>query len=286
MTRKIKVAICYDFDGTLSPDNMQEDTLIPLLNMEKDEFWSEVNTTAKKHNMDIVLAYMNLMIERAAQKNIPLTKENLKKFGKNIRLYKGIETWFDRINTYAAEKNFEVEHYVISSGIEEIILGTRIAKAFKHIFASSFYYNKQGIATMPATAVNYTNKTQHLFRINKGIFNYFENDKINRHIPSQDKYIQFEHMIYIGDGETDIPSMKMASSQGGHSIAVYDTQKEGSRKVTKEIYNYLRADFIAQTDYSKNSELEYIVKMILDNMEVRKRYLEFRQKTRKEISNI
>lgn len=285
MVKKTKIAICYDFDGTLSPDNMQEDTLIPLLGMNKDQFWIEVGNIAKKHNMDIVIAYMNLIIERAQQKNIPITKENLKKFGRNVRLYKGVETWFDRINLYAATKNLEVEHYIISSGIEEMILGTRINKAFKHIFASSFYYNK-GIATMPATVVNYTNKTQHLFRINKGIFNYYENNLVNRHTPQNEKYIQFKDIIYIGDGETDVPSMKMVSLQGGHAIAVYDPKKEKSRQSAKDIYNHFRANFVAVTDYSKGSELEQIVKTVLDKLEIQAKFFELQKKIRKEISSL
>jgi hypothetical protein len=161
-------------------------------------------------------------------------------------------------------------------------MGTRIAKAFKHVFASSFYYN-DGIAEKPATAINYTNKTQHLFRINKGIFNYYENKKINQHTPHEGKYIQFSNMIYIGDGETDVPCMKMVMYQGGHAIAVYNPLKENSRDTALELFDHKRTNFIAPTDYSKGSEIENIVKLIVDKIDTQSKCSDIKNKTKKEL---
>lgn len=275
-----KVAICYDFDGTLSPYNMQEVSFIPALGMTPEQFWIEVKKNAKENNMDEVLAYMNLMIDKAREKNMPMTLLDLVKHGKNVSFFKGVDTWFERINEYATSLGLEAEHYVISSGIEEIIKGTPIGKKFNHIFACRFMYN-QGAAIQPATAVNYTNKTQFLFRINKGIFNYYENEAVNRYTPNEDKYVHFSNMIYIGDGETDVPCMKMVMYQGGKAVAVYNPDKkeqkekkvggkivqnarQSAKQIAMELYEHNRADFIAPTDYSKDSPLEKIVKNIID----------------------
>lgn len=299
--QRTKIAICYDFDGTLSPDIMQEVSFIPSLGMTPAEFWAEVKHNAKESNMDEILAYMNLMIAKAKENKQPMTLLNLTKHGKKVRLFKGVENWFGRINKYAASLGLEVEHYVISSGVEEIIRGTTIGKKFNHIFACRFMYHDR-CAIQPATAVNYTNKTQFLFRINKGIFNYYENEAVNRYMPNEDKYIHFSNMIYIGDGETDVPCMKMVMYQGGQAIAVYNPEKKGqkekldsrgnvirkgrksAKQTAMELYQHGRADFIAPTDYSANSQIEKIVKNIIDGISVRVKCQEIKDKINKDLA--
>lgn len=288
MENRTKIAICYDFDGTLSPDNMQEVSFIPKIGMSPHHFWQKVNENAKLNNMDSVLSYLNLMIDMAKIKGVPMSKEDLKNHGKEVKLFAGLNTWFDRINEYGQSKNIEIEHYIISSGCEEIINGTKIADKFKHIFACSFVYN-QNNAVKPATAVNYTNKTQHLFRINKGIFNYWQNDELNCYTPPQSKYIPFSNMIYIGDGETDVPCMKMVMYQGGQAIAVYNPDKNGdenhksAKEIAVELYKHKRADFIAPTNYEKGSEIEEIVKNIIDEITVRTKSNEIKAKIDKDL---
>ena len=299
--QRTKIAICYDFDGTLSPDIMQEVSFIPSLGMTPADFWAEVKQNAKESNMDEILAYMNLMIEKARQKKLPMSLLSLTKHGKKVQIFKGVETWFERINKYAASLGLEVEHYVISSGVEEIIRGTSIGKKFNHIFACRFMYNQRN-AVQPATAVNYTNKTQFLFRINKGIFNYYENEAVNQYMPNEDKYIHFSNMIYIGDGETDVPCMKMVMYQGGQAIAVYNTEKKerkekrdskgkviqkakkSAKQTALELYEHGRADFIAPTDYSSGSQIETIVKNIIDGISVRSKCLEIKDKITKDLA--
>ncbi|MFV0626663.1 MAG: HAD family hydrolase [Alphaproteobacteria bacterium] len=225
-----KIAICYDFDGTLSSGYMQEFSFFPKFGINPQEFWKENNDFAKKHNMDSIISYMYLMLEEVKQRGLSLTQEDMIDFGREIPLFNGLDTWFDRINQYGEEVGVEVEHYIISSGLEEMIRGTEIAENFKHIFASSFLYDDEGKAIGTATAVNYTNKTQHLFRINKGIFNYYENTRVNQYVPHEEKYIHFSQMIYIGDGETDVPCMKIVRQQGGHALAVFEERKPSSKK--------------------------------------------------------
>jgi len=270
---KNKIAIAYDFDGTLAPGNMQEYNFIPDLNMDIHQFWKEANFIAKQHDMDEVLAYMFLMLEKAKQKNISIKKEDFYQYGKQISFYKGVETYFERINQYAAEKGFEIEHYIISSGLREFVEGTSIAHHFKDIFASGFMYDANNVACWPALGVNYTNKTQFLFRINKGIHNSYDNTLINKIVPEHEKPIPFSNIIYLGDGETDIPAMKMVKMQGGFTIAVYnenfiptESRKKAPKAICEEIVRQQRADFMAPANYLENSALDILIKRCIDKI--------------------
>ena len=163
------VALIYDFDGTLAPGNMQEYDFIPAVGKSNKEFWTDANVLAETQDADPVLAYMARMIQEAQSKGLSLRREAFQESGRNIRYYKGVKEWFSRMNAYAAERGIRLLHYVNSSGMKEIIEGTSIAHEFKHIYACSFLYNVDGIAYWPAVAVNYTNKTQFIFKINKGV---------------------------------------------------------------------------------------------------------------------
>ena len=272
-TFKNKIAIAYDFDGTLAPGNMQEYDFIPDLEMDIHEFWKEANEIAKLHDMDEVLAYMFLMLEKAKQKNISIKREDFYKYGTQISFYQGVEPYFERINRYASEKGFEIEHYIISSGLREFVEGTSIARHFKDIFASGFMYDKNNVACWPALGVNYTNKTQFLFRINKGIHNSYDNTLINKIVPEHEKPIPFSNMIYLGDGETDIPAMKMVKMQGGYTIAVYnedftptETRKRAPKEICEEIVHQQRADYLAPANYTENSLLDILIKRCIDKI--------------------
>ena len=261
MEIKKTIAIAYDFDGTLAPGNMQEYNFIPDLNMDTKEFWLEANRLAKENDMDEILAYLWLMLTKAKDRNIHVVEETFIEYGRKIGFFQGVETFFDRINQYAEAKGLCVEHHIISSGIREMIKGTTIAKYFKNIFASGFLYDETGKACWPAVAVNYTNKTQFLFRINKGIHNTHDNTLINKIMPEVEKPVPFSNMIYIGDGETDIPAMKMVNMQGGYSIAVY--QKE--QKQTDILQNE-RAAYLIPADYREGFPLDNIIKNIIDKI--------------------
>ena len=272
-TYKNKIAIAYDFDGTLAPGNMQEYDFIPNLEMDIHEFWKEANKIAKQNDMDEVLAYMFLMLEKAKQKNISIKKEDFFQYGKQISFYKGVEQYFERINQYAAEKGFEIEHYIISSGLREFVEGTSIARHFTDIFASGFMYDAHNVACWPALGVNYTNKTQFLFRINKGIHNSYDNTLINKIVPENEKPIPFSNMIYLGDGETDIPAMKMVKMQGGFTIAVYNedftptkNRKKAPKEICEEIVRQQRADFLAPANYLENSPLDVLIKKCINKI--------------------
>lgn len=273
MAKKLqRIAIAYDFDGTLAPGNMQEHNFLPALGIKPKTFWANAKKKAKEQDMDEILAYMQLTIDEANNKNLPIRKTDFINYGRSISFFDGVETYFDRINTYAKKKGITIEHHIISSGLREFVKGTKIAKYFKNIFASGFEYNASGVAVWPALAINYTNKTQYLFRINKGIDNSYDNQEINKYMPEKERHIPFKQMIYIGDGETDVPAMKMIKYQGGKAIAVYNPKvrakkgKKSPKQICEDLINQDRADYIAPANYSEGSELDSLLKLIIDKM--------------------
>lgn len=264
---EILIAVCYDFDGTLSPGNMQEYDFFKGLGTSPAEFWEEARKIALGQSADTVLAYMKLMIDKAGSKGgMRIDKKAFAEYGSSVELFPGVDDWFDRVNGYAASKGAKTEHYIISSGIREMIEGTRIAVHFKDIFASSFIYDRQGSAEWPAMAINYTNKTQYLFRINKGIEDINDNKVVNRHVPHEERRIPFKRMAYLGDGDTDIPCMKLVKEKGGFSIAVFPDMPERKRREASELHAQGRVNSVALADYSKGKWLESIVFAFIDHV--------------------
>lgn len=258
------LALMYDFDHTLSPRDMQEYAFIPELGMEGDDFWKLCRSVGAQHHMDSILAYMYVMIKEAKKRHMPLSRETFNRQGAKVELFPGMDSWFDRVNAYGEKLGFQVEHYVLSSGVKEIIEGTPIADKFKMIYAAEFVYNEEtGEPEWPAMAINYTSKTQFIYRINKGILDVTENDRLNEHTPHDKRRVPFTNMIYIGDGSTDVPCMKLVGQRGGHSIAVY----KGERSATvNDMLIHKRVHFVAPTDYRKDSEMESIVFSIFDSV--------------------
>lgn len=265
MTRQNKpiVALIYDFDGTLAPGNMQEHSFIKAIGKEKSEFWKTTNDMARTQDADGVLMYMLYMLEEARKKGISLSRDSFRRFGEEVRFFNGVEGWFKRIKKIGRKEGVIVEHYINSSGQLEILEGTRIAKEFKAIFASSYYYNRAGNAIWPAAAVNYTNKTQFLFKINKGILNIHDSEKTNLSVPEEEKRVAFSNMIYLGDGETDVPCMKLTKQLGGTSIAVYSPEIENKKRIAERLLSQRRVNFICPADYSEGSRIEKLITNII-----------------------
>lgn len=259
------IAIMYDFDKTLCTKDMQDYGFIPSLDMQPSEFWHKANDFGSGAQMDGVLAYLYTMIEECKRKGIELTREALIKHGNHIELYPGVKEWFDRINLYGAAQGVQIEHYVISSGIKEIIEGSGIAEKFTKIFACEFLYDDNGCALWPKTAVNYTNKTQFVYRINKGVLDISNDIDLNRSMPDDSKRVPFSNMIYIGDGLSDVPCMKMMKAYGGCAIAVY--QKNNKSKV-EELLLGDRVDFIFPADYRKEARLDKTVHNLIKKMAI------------------
>jgi phosphoserine phosphatase len=263
----IPMAIAYDFDGTLAPGNMQEYDFIPALKMASKDFWKPVNELAQQHEMDQILAYMWAMLREADKADIRVHKSDFKDFGKNITLFPGVADWFKRINTYARTKGVRLQHFIISSGIREMVEGAPVYKEFEKVYASGFMFDHNGVACWPALAVNYTTKTQYLFHINKGSLDVHDNSVINKFVPKDQRPVPFENMVFIGDGETDIPCMRLVKDQGGHSIAVYNGNKRGARKHADQLIADGRATLEAPADYQEGGVIDLAVKAIIDKVE-------------------
>lgn len=265
MNNSKRTALIYDFDGTLARGNLQETSFIPNIGMTKEEFWGEVKKRTQDHDADEILVYMHLMLDKAREQGVTVTAEDLRRHGKAAPLFPGLEdkSWFDRINKHAVERGLLLEHYIVSSGIHEMIEGCAIRDAFRQIFASKFIY-VDGVAAWPGVGINYTTKTQYLFRINKGIDNHWDNVSINSYMPEHERPVPFDRMIFLGDGDTDIPTMKMLTHKGGHSVAVYDSSR--TDRDLKKIHKLIsdgRVEFVAPADYDENSQLDIVVKGIL-----------------------
>ncbi len=253
MNERPIIAIMYDFDKTLSTRDMQDFAFIPSLGMESRDFWQLANDFGSEQKMDSILAYMYTSIREANRRGKPLRREDMVAHGKSVELHKGVTSWFDRINLFGDKLGVTIEHYIISSGMKEIIEGTEIAHKFKEIFACEYYFDEEGNAVWPKTAVNYTNKTQFVYRINKGVLDISNDVDLNRSMPDDSKRVPFTNMIYIGDGLSDVPCMKMMQAYGGTSIAVYS---ESNRHKVEDLLIDDRVNFIFLADYSEGGELE------------------------------
>lgn len=275
------VAICYDFDKTLSPDDMQAQGYIQSVGYDIAEFWQESNGLAENNDMDQNLAYMYKMVQEAEGRLI-FNKENLADYGARVKLFPGVNEWFERIRIYGEKMGVIVEHYIISSGLKEMIEGTNVAKAgaFEKIYASSFFYNEKGVAKWPAQVVNFTNKTQFLFRIEKGVLD-INDPGVNEPIPPDELRVPFRNMIYIGDSDTDIPCMKLVKSYGGYSIGVFNPDTKDKAKVHKMMRDG-RIGYYVPADYSDGTEIDTLVKTIIDRTAANERLESIHHQHRKE----
>ena len=279
-SKKPIIALMYDFDKTLCTTDMQAYTFIPNLGMSANEFWAKASDLAEKHKMDRILAYMYLMLDEAHIHRKPIRRSDFVALGKDLELYPGVAEWFSRINRFGKEQGVTIKHYIISSGLREIIEGSSIYKEFDDVFAGEFLYDENGVACWPKNVVNYTTKTQFLFRINKGVLDISNDDDLNRFTPEEDRPVPFRNMIYIGDGLTDVPCMKLVKVNGGCSIAVY---QKGKQVKVKDLILDQRVNFIEPADYSEGSQLDQITKDIIVKMAGVERLMEH---TRKQMTAI
>ena len=277
MRRKPIIGLIYDFDGTLSPGNMQEFGFIQAIGSTPEEFWTMSDNIARGQDASNILAYMKLMFDEARKNHIRLTREGFRRYGTDIKLYEGVRDWFRNVNAYGRDHGVIIEHYINSSGLTEIIEGSPIAKELKHIFAGSFIYDEKGEAEWPGIAVDYTAKTQYLFKIQKGIFSSRDAKRVNESWADDAKRLPFTNMIYFGDGDTDVPSMKLVKLSGGHAIAVFDPSNPKKKETARKLLRQDRVNFITPATYTKDSRTFRLVCAIIDKI---KADTELRQYTR------
>ena len=263
------IAICYDFDKTLATDDMQAFSFIPNLGLTSEEFWAKTGEFSKATGTETILSYLHCMITECKKKGIKLTKEYLRNLGKDVKFYDGVTTWFKRLNSFAQEKGITLEHYIISSGNKEIIEGSAISKEFKAIYGCEFLYNEEGEAYWPKCTINYTLKTQYLFRIVKGVFDQTDDKNVNQR--KDEKHVEFRNIIYLGDGLTDIPCMTLVKEKGGKSIAVYQPHKKDK---VMPLLEENRVNYICESNFRASSQMEKLVKLILESMSLTNQLLE------------
>ena len=264
-------AIIYDLDKTLCDKDMQEYSFIPNLGINPTEFWKTTTEFSNKEKMDKILACMYMMLKESKDNNKNITKDYLNSLGKDINFFPGILEWFDRINKYGQELGLKIEHYIISSGLKEIIEGTKISNKFKEIYACEFLYDENGHAIWPKISVNYTTKTQFLSRINKGVLDISNDKLLNKKMLEENRRISTKNMIYLGDGFTDIPSMRMTRETGGYAIAVY---QNNDKKIVNDLLIDNRIDFYAKANYTENSEIDKLIKNILSEISIKSKLKE------------
>ena len=258
------IALVYDFDGTLSPQPMQEYTVLPKIGVKPADFWAKVNREARETESDKMLVYMRHIIEALDAARVDVKREDFAAMARKIVYFPGVTAWFARMNRYVARRSrgqVKIHHYLISAGQKEILEGVSIRKHFKRVYASEYHFNHHGVATFPKVLVTDTMKTQFLFRINKGLEEVTES--INEHMPESERPIPFQNIIYVGDGMTDVPSMALTKKSGGHAVAVYDTRGEG-RATCMKLLDAGRVDFIATADFRPASKLSRRVELLLD----------------------
>ena len=259
------VAMVYDFDGTLAPGNMQEFGLLKALGYDNpNDFWDLCDHLARTHDAGSISVVMYALLTEAQRTGIPLTRERLQAFGQEVSFFPGVLEWFNLINAYATEIGIQVKHYINSSGVKEMIEGTSIASHFENIYACTYLYDAHGEACWPAVVVDYTKKTQFLFKINKGIREVSDKVRINEYMPFDERPVPFERMIYFGDGETDVPCMRTVKSNGGYSIAVYGNERKHEQ--AQQLLAEGRVNFACEADYTADGQIMEIVKRILDKV--------------------
>jgi hypothetical protein len=259
-----RIAIVYDFDGTLSPEPMQEYTVLPELGMQGGAFWERVDAEAAATEGDPMLVYMRLMLEEAAARGVPLTRARLHELGAQVHYFPGVEDWFGRIDAFVAPSGVQLDHYIISAGNREILEGVSIADRFRRIYSSEYHWNDEGRATFPKVLVTDTTKTQFLFRINKGVEALHQS--VNQHMADDDRPVPFTNMLYLGDGESDVPGMRVTRSYGGRAIAVHGAGNARKQAACEALVRDGRADLAAEADYREGSRLDTLVRKVLATM--------------------
>jgi haloacid dehalogenase-like hydrolase len=262
---KKTIALVYDFDGTLSPKPMQEYAFLPKIGADPSAFWAESNALAKRTQADPLITYMHLLYKKAEAKGVRIDRRDLVAQGRLVALFPGVEAWFDLVGDYvkrhAQSHGVALRHYLVSSGLVEIIEGTSIFKRFHNVFASEYWFEAYDLP-YPKRVITDTGKTQYLFRINKGVEDLGES--INQHMPEAARPIPFANMIYFGDGDTDVPSMAVMRKNGGHAVAVYPPAKSKAKCV--DLFKAGRCDFFAPADYRTGSDLFKRTCLLLDRI--------------------
>jgi hypothetical protein len=257
------IALVYDYDQTLSPFYMQDDVIFPAFGINGAKFWERCADLVQAQGYDHELAYMKCLLDYLAMDRP--TNQQLKQLGAKMRLYKGLPEMFEEFNLDLLEEHhsaagIHVDHFVVSSGLKVLIEGSQLRPYLREIFGCEYAEDPEGKITFPKRVISHTQKTQYLFRINKGLLDMAQD--VNDHMPDDARPVPFPNMIYIGDGPTDVPCFTIMRKNGGHAIAVYNPD-DPSRASFKKCYSLSshadRVRHIAPSDYRRGSHLRLLL---------------------------
>lgn len=260
------IAVVYDFDHTLSPHYMQDQTILHHVKIDPKEFWQSCTALITEQGYDHELAYMKRMLEHEAIRS--LSNQDLQRMGTQLTFFPGVPECFGELNEVVQQPKYEeydihLEHYVVSSGLKAILDGSHIAKWTKAIWGCEFA-EEHGHISFPKRTISHTQKTQYLFRVNKNLLNLDQD--VNDHMPEESRRVPFRHMIYVGDGPTDVPCFAVIKKNGGLAVAVYNPD-DPTRRSFQKCYNLTRhtdrVHFMAPADYQGGSHLRLILEQHL-----------------------
>jgi hypothetical protein len=264
------IAIVYDYDQTLSPNYMQEEVLFPAFGIDPRAFWRRAQELVREEGYDNELAYMKVLLDCLGMDRP--TNARLKTLGGSLRFYPGLPQMFEEFSkglvpAQHAAHGIRVEHYIISSGLKILIEGSRLAPYVNGIFGCEFAEDEAGCITFPKRVISHTQKTQYLFRINKGLLSMSQD--VNDHMPPGIRPVPFHNMIYIGDGPTDVPCFTVVRQHGGNAIAVYnpdDPSRNSFRKCYQLSAHADRVRHIAPADFRAGSHLRLILEQMVNEI--------------------
>jgi haloacid dehalogenase-like hydrolase len=264
------IAIVYDYDQTLSPAYMQDDVIFPAFGINAERFWQRCAELVQNEGYDQELAYMKSLLDYLSVDRP--TNAQLQTLGGKMKLYRGLPEMFvefqeNLLNGAHTAAGIRVEHYVLSSGLKVLIEGSTLRPYLRAAFGCEFAESSEGRITFPKRVISHTQKTQYLFRINKGLLDMTQD--VNDHMPAEIRPIPFENMVYIGDGPTDVPCFTIMKKNGGHAIAVYnpdDRDRLSFRKCFNLATHADRVRHIAPADYRRNSHLRLLLEEMVSEI--------------------
>ncbi|MDR4493327.1 MAG: HAD family hydrolase [Nitrospirales bacterium] len=256
------IAIVYDFDHTLSPHYMQDHTILRHAELDPSTFWKSCTALIEARDYDQELAYMKRMLEEPRIRSF--SNQDLRGMGKELSFFPGVPDFFEELNGILKKPQYEevpvrLEHYVVSSGLKAILDGSAVARHVRALFGCEFD-EEDGHISFPKRTISHTQKTQFLFRVNKGLTDL--KDDVNDHMPEESRRVPFRHMMYVGDGPTDVPCFTVMKKNGGFALAVYNPEDQSRRSFEKcyqLTFHAERVHFMAPADYRPGSHLRLIL---------------------------